>query len=271
MLLRTRAKVPAAPHKGGLVPAFFAPEPRWCGSLLGPALPKPHPMLRPPPRSLRFCPPSTPAHRQQRVPVSFSVQDLPANKARQDKKPRLGHAPRASAPAQPGPLLREHQESARKAACALQWRQLLEILGPESSSLQMHLISSKHPEALADKSLSPFTAGTVERYLSSVRQFIDYLAFHCIELGSPDHSPVSRFPACLRARPRRGQGNLPPRPEVGAQGLIVGIQERRPLALSNAILQDSLIAAFRSQKVADRREALPSAPGGCRGLGETPM
>ena len=87
MLLRTRAKVPAVPHKGGLAPAFFAPVRRWCDSLLGPALPKPRPMFRPPPRSLRFCPPSTPAHRQQRVPVvSFSVQGLPANKARQDKE-----------------------------------------------------------------------------------------------------------------------------------------------------------------------------------------
>jgi len=107
VLPRTRAKVPAVPHKGGLVPAFFAPEPRWCGSLLGPALPKPHPMLRPPPRSLRFCPPASPANRQPRVPTSFSVQDLPSTKARQEKRPRLGHTPRASAPSHPGPLLRE--------------------------------------------------------------------------------------------------------------------------------------------------------------------
>ena len=96
----------------------------------------------------------------------------------------------------------------------------------------MHLINSKHPEALADKSLSPFTAGTVERYLSSVRQFIDYLAFHCIELGALTTAQLADFLACLRARPRRGQGNLPPRPEVGPESLIVGIQERRPLDLS---------------------------------------
>ena len=256
MLLRTRAKVPASPHKAGLVPAFFAPVPRWCDRLLGPALPKPHPMLRPPPRSLRFCPPCTPAHRQQRVPVSFSVQDLPATKARQDKKPRLGFGPRASAPAPPGPILREHQESARKAACALQWRQLLEILGPESSSLQMHLLSSKHPEALADKSLSPFTAGTVERYLSSVRQFIDYLAFHCIELGALTTAQLADFlHACEQGlQEDREICRLDPKSALKA---LSWVSRNAGLSTLAAILQDSLIAAFRSQKVADRREALP--------------
>jgi len=117
--------------------------------------------------------------------VTFSVQDLPSTKGRQDKRPRLSRAPQPTNAAPSGPLLREHQESARKAAGCNQWRQLLEILGPENSSLQQHLLSSKHPEALAAKSLAPFTAGTVERYLSSARQFIDYLAFHGIEIWQP--------------------------------------------------------------------------------------
>ena len=55
-----RARMPLPPSKGGLQPRFFATQLRWSASLLGIAVPKPRPLVRPPPRSLTYKPPSPP-------------------------------------------------------------------------------------------------------------------------------------------------------------------------------------------------------------------
>ena len=153
-------------------------------------------------------------------------------------------------------MLRQHQESRRKAACCIQWRQFLEFLGPENSTLQKHLLSSSHPQGLASKSLEPFTAGTVERYLSSARQFLDYLAFHHIEPKDLTTAQLADFLyACEQGLEEdREICRLDPKAAVRALSWIARIAGLPSLW---DILQDSLIVAFRSQKVADRREALP--------------
>ena len=250
-----RPRIPQPPSKGGLQPSFFAPPPRWSQHLLGVAVPKPRPLTRPPPRSLVYKPPAP--HRSDPVqPLGlFTVKDLPAHKPPSSEgKPRNAAKPPAPQARPEGLISRASQETNRKDACLSAWQEILQALG-SASSLHSNITASKYP-ALLRKSLERFTAGTLERYIASTRQFLDFLGLSNRTVLSMDVSFLADFlHACENSLEEdREVCKIGPRPILKALSWLSRIAEVPAL---QSILQASLIRAFLTQPTADRREALP--------------
>ena len=121
-------------------------------------------------------------------PSQLLEPEAPAHPPRQQPK---GQPPRwaKNAPQDGEFQSRASQELRRKDACCRDWQELLFMIGGQISSLQNSLEASKYPEALARKSLEPYTAGTVERYLTASRQVMQQ-PIHTV----PPSGPPCRFP-----------------------------------------------------------------------------
>ncbi|CAE7365697.1 unnamed protein product, partial [Symbiodinium sp. KB8] len=91
-----------------------------------------------------------------------------------------------------GLISRASQETNRKDACLYAWQEILQALG-SASSLHSNITASKYPEALLRKSLERFTAGTLERYIASTRQFLDFLGLSNRTVLSMDVSFLADF------------------------------------------------------------------------------
>ena len=236
-----------------LQPSFFAPPPRWSQHLLGVAVPKPRPLTRPPPRSLVYRPPATHKPAQIKPLGLFTVKDLPSHQPPSaESKPRTATKPPAPQ-ARPGGLI--SRETTRKEACLSAWQEILHILG-SASSLHSSLTNSKYPGALLRKSLEKFTAGTLERYIASARQFLDFLGLSNRTIASMDVAFLADFlHACENSLEEdREVCKIGPRPILKALSWLSRIAEVPAL---QPIMQASLIRAFLSQPTTDRKEALP--------------
>ena len=251
-----RPRIPQPPSNGGLQPSFFAPPPRWSQHLLGVAVPKPRPLTRPPPRSLAYKPPAS--HKPEPIkPLGlFTVKDLPSHQPPSaETKPRtVTKTPALQA--RPGGLIsRASQEMTRKEACLSAWQEILQTLG-SASSLHSSITNSKYPDALLRKSLDKFTAGTLERYIASTRQFLDFLGLSNRTIASMDVAFLADFlHACENSLEEdREVCKIGPRPILKALSWLSRIAEVPAL---QPIMQASLIRAFLTQPTTDRKEALP--------------
>ena len=251
-----QAQDASASKQGGLQPNFFAPPPRWSQHLLGVSVPKPRPLTRPPPRSLAYKPPAS--HKPEPVkPLGlFTVKDLPSHKPPStEPKPRtLTRTPAMQARPE-GLISRASQETTRKEACTSAWHEILQALG-SASSLYSSITNSKYPDALLRKSLDRFTAGTLERYIASTRQFLDFLGLSNRTIASLDVAFLADFlHACENSLEEdREVCKIGPRPILKALSWLSRTAEVPAL---QPILQASLIRAFLTQPTTDRKEALP--------------
>ena len=251
-----RPRIPQPPSKGGLQPSFFAPPPRWSQHLLGVAVPKPRPLTRPPPRSLVYRPPVTHKPDQIKPLGLFTVKDLPSHQPPSaESKHRTATKPPAPQSRPGGLISRASQETTRKEACLSAWQEILHILG-SASSLRSSLTNSKYPDALLRKSLEKFTAGTLERYIASARQFLDFLGLSNRTIASMDVAFLADFlHACENSLEEdREVCKIGPRPILKALSWLSRIAEVPAL---QPIMQASLIRAFLTQPTTDRKEALP--------------
>ena len=220
------------------------------------SVPKPRPLTRPPPRSLAYKPPAS--HKPEPIkPLGlFMVKDLPSHKPPSaETKPRtVTRTPALQA--RPGGLIsRASQEMTRKEACISAWQEILQTLG-SASSLHSSITNSKYPDALLRKSLDKFTAGTLERYIASTRQFLDFLGLSSRTIASLDVAFLADFlHACENSLEEdREVCKIGPRPILKALSWLSRIAEVPAL---QPIMQASLIRAFLTQPTTDRKEALP--------------
>ena len=125
-----------------------------------------------------------------------------------------------------------------------------------ASSLSLELSNSKYPDALLRKSLEKFTAGTLERYIASARQFLDFLGLSNRTIASMDVAfPADFLHACENSLEEdREVCKIGPRPILKALSWLSRIAEVPAL---QPIMQASLIRAFLTQPTTDRKEALP--------------
>ena len=170
-------------------------------------------------------------------------------------KPRHATKPPAPPACPKGLISRASQETTRKDACLSAWQEILHALG-SASSLYLNISASKYPEALLRKSLEKFTAGTLERYIASTRQFLDFLGLSHRTVGTMDVSFLADFlHACENSLEEdREVCKIGPRPILKALSWLSRIAEVPAL---QSIMQASLIRAFLTQPTADRKEALP--------------
>ena len=237
---------------------LLRPPPRWSQHLLGVAVPKPRPLTRPSPRSLAYKPPAS--HKPDPIkPLGlFTVKDLPSHQPPSaETKPRtVTKTPALQA--RPGGLIsRASQEMTRKEACLSAWQEILQTLG-SASSLHSSITNSKYPDALLRKSLDKFTAGTLERYIASTRQFLDFLGLSNRTIASMDVAVAflaDFLHACENSLEEdREVCKIGPRPILKALSWLSRIEEVPAL---QPIMQASLIRAFLTQPTTDRKEALP--------------
>ncbi|CAE7244397.1 unnamed protein product [Symbiodinium sp. CCMP2592] len=78
---------------------------------------------------------------------------------------------------------RKGQQASRKAKALEQWKELLWLLG-DSADLYRSLQEAKYSQQLLTQSKLPFTAGTLETYLSACRQFVEYLILNSLDISS---------------------------------------------------------------------------------------
>ena len=251
-----RPRIPQPPSKGGLQPSFFAPPPRWSNIYWVSQFPNPDPshvlplgawlISHLPLISLTLL-----------SPWDFStVKDLPSHQPPSaETKPRtVTKTPALQA--RPGGLIsRASQEMTRKEACLSAWQEILQTLG-SASSLHSSITNSKYPDALLRKSLDKFTAGTLERYIASTRQFLDFLGLSNRTIASMDVAFLADFlHACENSLEEdREVCKIGPRPILKALSWLSRIAEVPAL---QPIMQASLIRAFLTQPTTDRKEALP--------------
>ncbi|CAE7237795.1 unnamed protein product [Symbiodinium sp. CCMP2592] len=91
--------------------------------------------------------------------------------------------PNGHAEGGPAQITRKGQEASRKAKALDQWKELLWLLG-ESADLYRSLQEAKYSQQLLMQSISPFTAGTLETYLASCRQFMEYIVLNSLDICS---------------------------------------------------------------------------------------
>ena len=243
--------MPTPPSKGAMQPRFFAPQPRWSEHLLGTAVPKPRPLSRPPPRSLVYRPPTAPIADRIKPLGLITEKDLPSRQqVTSENKPR-----QSSKPSPRDLVSRASQEHNRKEACLVEWQEILLLMG-SASGLQSSLANSKYPQALLKKSLEKFTAGTLERYLAAVKQFLDFLGLSNRSVASIDVSFLADFlHACENSLEEdREICKIGPRPILKA---LSWLGRNADVSALQHLLQASLIRAFLTQPTSDRKEALP--------------
>ncbi|CAE7656370.1 unnamed protein product [Symbiodinium sp. CCMP2592] len=102
----------------------------------------------------------------------------------------------------------------------------------------------------------PFTAGTLETYLSACRQFIEYLILNSLEVSSVSVACLGDLLwACHSSLEEdREVCRTGPKPMIKA---LSWLAKTAGLAQLAAVLSDRLIRSFTAQTDTDRREALP--------------
>ncbi|CAE7251347.1 unnamed protein product, partial [Symbiodinium microadriaticum] len=135
----------------------------------------------------------------------------------------------------------EYVQSSSESEAGHLRRQAIQNAKPESgptpadrddSQRGLHLSVAR---ALLRKSLDKFTAGTLERYIASTRQFLDFLGLSNRTIASLDVAFLADFlHACENS-----------------------LEEDREVHALQPIMQASLIRAFLTQPTTDRKEALP--------------
>ncbi|CAE7261995.1 unnamed protein product [Symbiodinium sp. CCMP2592] len=155
----------------------------------------------------------------------------------------------------PTQVTRKGQEASRKAKALEQWKELLWLLG-DSAALYRSLQEAKYSQQLLAQSIMPYTAGTLETYLSACRQFIEYLILNSLEVSSVSVACLGDLLwACNSSLEEdREVCRTGPKPMIKA---LSWLAKTAGLAQLAAVLSDRLIRTFTAQTDTDRREALP--------------
>ncbi|CAE7275938.1 unnamed protein product [Symbiodinium sp. CCMP2592] len=186
---------------------------------------------------------------------------LPLQSVPKTRRPRFPPALSKGGPHQPpGPqpswraslLGLSHPDGNSPSVLDSMFRSFCGSSGTRHRSLQ----EAKYSQQLLAQSIMPFTAGTLETYLSACRQFIEYLILNSLEVSSVSVASLGDLLwACNSSLEEdREVCRAGPKPMIKA---LSWLAKTAGLAQLAAVLSDRLIRTFTAQADMDRREALP--------------